>query len=191
VNRSGVAKPLGRLPGSQALGHRRVRHAQYGARPVEVRGSHDHAAQLAALHFVHEHRGDTRSDVAFATARVVRCVFGHYAVNAAIRIHVIEEYECAAMALAGLDGVAHHRWPLFLPDARVVFEARDEIGDRAPRDRVGRGFRVEEICADEIVCGMHPLRCPTDLSNPIRVGVECAGQRSPDDAVRARMVRIL
>jgi hypothetical protein len=68
------------------------------------------------------------------------------------------------IALFCLDDVAHHRWPLFLPDASVVFEARDEISDRASRDRVSRRFRVEEICADEIVCGMHPLRCSADLS---------------------------
>ena len=43
----GVFLPL------ETLGHSRVREAQGGAGTIEIRRTHDHAAQLAALHFVH------------------------------------------------------------------------------------------------------------------------------------------
>ena len=51
---------------------------------------------------------------------VERRILSHQAVHATIRIDVVEEHETCPMMLAGVNDIAHHFRPLFLPDGCVV-----------------------------------------------------------------------
>jgi hypothetical protein len=153
-----AADPLRRLAGFEPLCDRRVRDAQHGARTVEIGRANDCAAELAALHLVHQHRRDASADFAFPAAGVVGRLLGHHAVQAPIRVDVIEEDERAAVTFARIDGAAHHSRPLLLPYLAVVLQSGDQIGDLAAGDCVRGRLRVEQIGTEYLVCSVHRLR---------------------------------
>ena len=150
-----VTNPLRRLAGLQARGHGCVRQALHGAWPIEVRGADDQALQLAALDLVLEGGRDSCPHLALPAARVVRRVFGHDTVHLAVGVDVVEEHERAAVAFAGVDGVAHDRRPLLPPHPMVVFEAGNEVAHAASRDRARRGPGIQQVGGEQVVRRVH------------------------------------
>ena len=66
---------------------------------------------------------------------------GHRPVHLSVHVDVVEEDELRLRALAGLDRVVHDPRPEFLPDAKVVLEARRPGGRRSTRRRPGWSVR--------------------------------------------------